>query len=339
LDHATVSDDRPLCVDLDGTLLATDSLYELAVRLLRTHPRTALQLPGWLRAGRAALKRRITERVCLDPRLLPYHSEVVAWLREEARRGREVVLVTAADRAVAEPIAEHIGVFSEVMASDGAENLKGSRKASALVERFGAGGFEYLGDAHADLPVWAAAGGASLVAPSQRLRGRASAQGPVLRELEGRAGPAARLASWAALLGVKRWPLNGLVWVPSLFGGGTVALAPLVAAFVALCALGSGLEILRQLRDLDRDRADGVGGRALATGDVSLLAGGFAAGVCLLVVAGLVAWLPWTFAAVLAAETPRQWGAWASWARGRPARSSLVLAGVALRLLGGHLLR
>ncbi len=36
-------------------------------------------------------------------------------------------------------------------------NLKGAAKAAALVERFGEGGFDYVGDTRADLPVWAKA--------------------------------------------------------------------------------------------------------------------------------------------------------------------------------------
>ncbi|OQW93225.1 MAG: hypothetical protein BWK79_12305, partial [Beggiatoa sp. IS2] len=46
----------PLCVDLDGTLIATDSLWESALILLRTQPLAAFLLPVWLLRGKAYLK-------------------------------------------------------------------------------------------------------------------------------------------------------------------------------------------------------------------------------------------------------------------------------------------
>jgi phosphoserine phosphatase len=91
--------------------------------------------------------------------------------------------VTAADRRLAESIAAHVGLFDEVLASDGRETLKGRRKAERLVARFGAGGFEYLGDAAADLPVWQAAGSASLVGAGARLERRVAGRVPIARSL------------------------------------------------------------------------------------------------------------------------------------------------------------
>ncbi|HEX2486253.1 MAG TPA: haloacid dehalogenase-like hydrolase, partial [Myxococcota bacterium] len=146
---AAAPDRRPLCVDLDGTLLATDTLHELALALARERPVDLLRLPFWLARGRAGLKARLGARVKLDPALLPYRPEVIAALRDARAEGRRCVLVTAADAALAESIAAHLDLFDEVLASDGRDNLKGRRKADRLVERFGAGAFEYLGDAAA----------------------------------------------------------------------------------------------------------------------------------------------------------------------------------------------
>ena len=158
----------PLCVDLDGTLLRTDTLVEGLLGLLGS----PADLPGTLAAaarGRAALKQRVTAAVPLDPALLPYNTELLAWLRSQKQAGRTLVLVTAADRAVAEPIAAHLGLFDEVMASDGTVNLKGARKAEALVARFGRGGFAYAGNSPADRAVWEQAGAAIPVGRGERV--------------------------------------------------------------------------------------------------------------------------------------------------------------------------
>jgi phosphoglycolate phosphatase-like HAD superfamily hydrolase len=154
----------PLCVDLDGTLLATDSLHEAAVAACLADPRIVLSLPGWLAQGKARLKEELARRWDFDPAYLPHHREFLAYLQEQKAKGRRLVLATASDRRVAQKIADHLSLFDEVIASDGANNLGGTAKAEALVERFGAKGFIYAGNAHADLAVWHEAAAAVVVA-------------------------------------------------------------------------------------------------------------------------------------------------------------------------------
>lgn len=255
---APAPDRRPLCVDLDGTLLATDSLHELALALARERPLDLLRLPFWLAGGRAALKARLGERVRLDPALLPYRPEVLDALRAARAAGRPCVLATAADAGLAGAIAAHVGLFDEVLASDGRENLKGGRKAERLVERFGAGGFEYLGDAAADLPVFAAAGSASLVGAGAGLRRRAAARVPVARSLAEPPGAGARLRTWLRALRLHQWVKNALVLVP-LVASHRLAEPALVAsaasAFLAFGLCASGVYLLNDLADLAADRA------------------------------------------------------------------------------------
>ena len=62
----------PLCVDLDGTLIKSDTLFESVVLLARRAPWMLLLLPFWLLRGRSYFKQRISELVQIDPALLPY---------------------------------------------------------------------------------------------------------------------------------------------------------------------------------------------------------------------------------------------------------------------------
>ena len=50
-------------------------------------------------------------------------------------------------------VAAHLGIFEDVMASDGAVNLTGSHKLQHLEQRFAADGFDYIGNALPDLPL------------------------------------------------------------------------------------------------------------------------------------------------------------------------------------------
>ncbi|MBJ7515060.1 MAG: haloacid dehalogenase-like hydrolase, partial [Stenotrophomonas sp.] len=152
---------RPLCVDLDGTLLRSDILYESLLALLARNPLYLFLIPFWLLGGKAAVKRQLASRVALPAETLPYDERVLEILQRTTQRPR--VLCTASDLILVQPIADHLGVFDEVIASDGKTNLSGNNKAAALVARFGERGFDYMGNGRVDLDVWAHAGGAIVV--------------------------------------------------------------------------------------------------------------------------------------------------------------------------------
>jgi 4-hydroxybenzoate polyprenyltransferase len=295
---------RPLCVDLDGTLLATDSLHELAIALAWQRPLDLFRIPGWLAGGRARLKARLAERVSLDPARLPYRDEVLDALRAARAEGRPCVLVTAADRRVAEAVAAHLGLFAEVLASDGTANLKGRHKAERLTARFGRGGFEYLGDAAADLPVWEAAGAASLVAPREGLRRQVAARLPVERTLGARSGPGARLRTWLRELRVHQWVKNLLLVLPLLashrFDEPALWLLSAVA-FASFSLCSSAVYVWNDLADLGADRAHpSKRRRPFASGELSVAAGFLAAPLLLAAALALAAAaLPSRFAAAL----------------------------------------
>ena len=164
----------PLCVDLDGTLIKTDLLWESLARLLRRNPFQLLPVLFWWARGRAFLKRQLVRRVTIDPAALPYHDPFLAFLWEQKAAGRKLVLVTASDRDMALPVANHTGLFDEVLGSDGKTNLRGANKLKALTEKFGERGFDYAGNSSADLAVWRGAREAIVVNASAAVLKRAA---------------------------------------------------------------------------------------------------------------------------------------------------------------------
>jgi len=154
----------PLCVDLDGTLIKTDLLWDSMVCLLRRNPLWLLVLPFWWIKGRAHLKRQIAARAGrLDIASLPYNESFLDFLRAANRQGRPLILVTASDGSLAQEVADHVGLFGEVLASDGQTNLRGTAKCRKLVEKFGERGFDYAGNSAVDLAVWRQARAAIIV--------------------------------------------------------------------------------------------------------------------------------------------------------------------------------
>ena len=164
----------PLCVDLDGTLIKTDLLWESLARLLRRNPFQLLPVLFWWARGRAFLKRQLVRRVTIDPAALPYHEPFLAFLREQKAAGRKLILVTASDRDMALPVANHVGLFDEVLGSDGKTNLRGANKLKVLVEKFGERGFDYAGNSSADFAVWRGAREAIVINASAAVLKRAA---------------------------------------------------------------------------------------------------------------------------------------------------------------------
>ena len=144
----------PLVIDMDGTLLYTDMLHESAVALARTRPLFLWKILIWLKRGKALLKEELAANTEFVPDILPYNQAFLAYLREEHAKGCTLVLCTASHKKIATSIAEYLGIFDDVMASDGDSNLAGLAKARALVERYGEKGFDYAGNSRDDIAVW-----------------------------------------------------------------------------------------------------------------------------------------------------------------------------------------
>lgn len=241
-----------LCVDLDGTLIRGDLLWECIILLLKTQPTSLLRLFLWLMRGRAFAKQELAKRVQLDPSRLPYRQEVLDFLQEERRAGRRIVLVTAADSALAKIVAQHLGVFDEVYASDGKENLIGGKKASFLAVQFAETGFDYVGDSAADLEVWQHARAAYVVGSQGRAEQAAALT--TVQALFAEEGPSLRV--WINALRGHHWAKNLLLFLPLMLSH-NLSLAPVlrtVAGFVLYGFCASGLYILNDLLDLHSDR-------------------------------------------------------------------------------------
>ncbi|MEO1748850.1 MAG: haloacid dehalogenase-like hydrolase, partial [Pseudomonadota bacterium] len=123
----------PLAVDLDGTLIAGDLLWEAVFVLLRKAPWSVFLFPIWLAQGKAVFKDEIFSRVELEPDALAYRADVLDWLEDEKSAGRTIILATASCQNKAQQIADHLGLFAEVVGSDRATNLKSKAKLDFLV--------------------------------------------------------------------------------------------------------------------------------------------------------------------------------------------------------------
>jgi len=172
----------PLCVDLDGTLIASDTTVMAFKKLLKRNPFAALMAPLWIAGGKAAFKAAVARHMIVDASRLPYNKPFLEFLRAEHARGRTLYLVTGSDIHQAQAVADQLGIFRDVWASDGRVNVTGKRKAKLLLEHLGERKFSYAGDHRRDLRVWAISASAILVNAPKWLRDAAAKLTTIERE-------------------------------------------------------------------------------------------------------------------------------------------------------------
>jgi 4-hydroxybenzoate polyprenyltransferase len=271
----------PLCVDLDGTLVLTNLLVEGTIAVL-TNRRLVGQWPSVLASSRAGLKRKVAALAPLDVSLLPYNRPLLAHLQAQKAAGRMLVLATAADRGVAEAVADFLGLFDEVIASDGAHNLRGEAKAAALVARFGVGGFCYAGNDSSDLAVWRVAHSAVVVNAPRAVAAEVGRFMPVEAHFDERPS---RLRAALSAMRPHQWAKNVLVFVPLVMAHAVTDLAAwgdALCMFCAFCAMASGIYLVNDLADLEADRQHPrKRRRAFASGALPLIPGALLAMVLL----------------------------------------------------------
>ncbi|MBF9031161.1 UbiA family prenyltransferase [Rhodobacterales bacterium HKCCE3408] len=289
-----------LAVDLDGTLLNGDLLYESFWAGLARDWRTPLRAAVALSDGRAQLKRVLAESASLDAASLNFNDAVVDRVRAWTEAGGKAILVTASDQTLADEIAAHLGLFDAAHGSDGTTNLKGARKAEFLAGEFGQGGFVYMGDSASDLAVWRQSRAAIGVGLSPAVRRELSAMG---RPVEQIAGPALRPAVLLEALRPHQWLKNLLVFVPMVADQryDTETFVATLLAFIAMSCVASAGYVLNDMLDLaddrthprKRDRPLASGRLALQTGTMllpALLVAGMAAALAdSIALAGIIA--------------------------------------------------
>lgn len=262
-----------LCVDLDGTLVKSDTLVDSTLALARYRPEMLLKIPGWLMQGKAALKRHITSSVTLDVEHLPYNRELLQYLEQQHAEGRPIYLATAADSALAHRIADHLGLFAGVLASDGNLNLAGHNKLAAFRQTFG-DNFCYIGNALPDLPLLENCHHPMVANPTRSLRTALQrAKVAPARVFSEKVSP---LKAWLKALRIHQWAKNVLLFLPLLLAH---ALKPALVvgsllAFLSFGLCASATYVVNDLLDIEVDRQHPrKRRRPFASGDLSALTG------------------------------------------------------------------
>lgn len=292
----------PLCVDLDGTLVGTNTLFEAAIAAIKQHPANILAIIASLLKGKAAVKHAIGLNTSIDASLLPYNTTLITWLTSQRTHGRHLILATASDEAIADAVAKHLGIFDEIIASTPKHPVSAHGKYAILKHKFGNKGFAYAGNSHADLAVWQHASSAILVNTDERVTAQVRTAIPV--EAEFPRTQRASIKTWLKTIRVHQWIKNLLIFTAPitahrLFESDVFSNS--LTAFISFSFLASSVYILNDLLDIPSDRLHPTKRlRPIASGAIQL---SHAAVVgCVAACAGIaiaVALLPMKFISIL----------------------------------------
>jgi hypothetical protein len=263
----------PLYVDMDGTLTPSDTLYESVMLFLRQSPLNLLRLLAWLALGKAGFKRRLADAVRPDPARLPYREDFLAYLRAEHASGRALVLASAADARVVREVADHIGVFSDSLGTEGGPNLSQDNKRAAIAAHALAAGhaqWAYAGNSRDDLAVWQGSAQAVAVNAPTSVLAQLRQQHPAAQVFERQP---LRLRTVLRAIRLKQWAKNALLFIPLLAAHATSAQAwgAVALGFVAFGLCASATYLFNDLLDLPSDRLHRIKRmRPLAAGTLSI---------------------------------------------------------------------
>ncbi|MGO9672589.1 MAG: UbiA family prenyltransferase [Methylocella sp.] len=297
LPEAQLGDKRPLVVDLDGTLIKSDLLLESLFTRIGSDPTSLFGLLVALRSGKAHVKDLLARRVELDIATLPYDEAMLGLVKEARAAGRSVFLASASNEKFVSAVAAHVGLFDGWFASDASTNVSAQNKADRLVAAFGEGGFDYIGNDKADLPVWAAAARRIGVRTSPQLSGKLAALGVEVVD-----SPKATLKQWVKLIRVHQYAKNALVFLPLLTAHkfDLISLFNTVLAAIAFSLCASSVYIFNDLVDLAADRGHPTKrNRALASGAIPIMHGVFVMGILFLASVAIAACVSMPFLGVL----------------------------------------
>ncbi len=253
------TDPLPLYVDLDGTLCRGDTLHESMLALVRSNPPNLLRMLGWLRLGKAGFKQRVADACVPPPDTLVYHQPFLQWLREARSEHRPLVLASAADERVARAVADHLGLFDAVLASNAGgqvHNLSREAKRDAIARHASQQGwlaFAYAGNSTDDLPVWSASAQAIAVDAPPGVWRALARQHPQARVFD---APGLSLRTLFKAVRVTQWAKNALLFVPLLASHqlGVQAWLQMLLAFMAFGLCASATYLVNDLLDLPNDR-------------------------------------------------------------------------------------
>lgn len=294
--------DPVLVVDLDRALVRRESLRETLFALVAATPLAKL---GTSAAFLRPSPPSENETACPPapaPTELLCDEAVLDQVRVARAKGTRTVLISTASQEHVAAVAEHLGLFDDAIglsepASDSL-SAPSTPRADALEVRYGAVGYDYIGNQIDDLNVWMRARRAFVARPSREVKTAAEEQGISLASVNENTW-----SIWPLIRAMRphQWSKNVLILLPIIASHNLGAIGAALLAMVAFSLVASSVYIVNDLVDLQSDRAHPrKRRRPFASGEAQISHGLVVAALLIAAAIGLsLAFLPAKFIAVL----------------------------------------
>jgi len=242
----------PLYVDLDGTFIKSDTLFESLLVVSKRNPFIIFMCFIWIFKGKSFMKAKLAQLADIAMELMPLNTEFYDFLLDEKAKNRQIILATASNEKYAQNVCRNYDIFDSYMSSDASTNLKGAQKLYKIQEQ--STRFAYAGNSSEDFVIFAQAEESYLVNPTKKAR-KLSLKSKVSRVFD---DERKSIKVWLKQLRVHQWLKNLLLFVPLLVTKGfthidTIMLS--VLGFISFSCLASATYIINDLLDLQSDRS------------------------------------------------------------------------------------
>lgn len=261
-----------LAVDLDGTLINTDILYESFLSSLSRDWKTIFILFLALFKGKPFLKKKLLQKSDIDVTLLPYNDEVIEYIKNKRSKDFKVVLVTASHQIFADKVSKHLNLFDYTFGTNNQTNLKGKAKAKFLIDKFGKN-FFYIGNSKSDFEIWKISKKAISFNLSYSLRKKLENINSNYKHLN---FSKIDFFSFLKAMRPQQWIKNILLFLPIIASHqyDNNFILKTIVAFIAFCLMSSSVYLVNDLLDLSEDRKHKhKKNRPFASGAISILSG------------------------------------------------------------------
>ncbi|MBN1983889.1 MAG: UbiA family prenyltransferase [Chitinivibrionales bacterium] len=263
-----------LVVDLDGTLIHSDVLWESLILLVKKNPLSIFWVVWWyIHQGLSQVKVRIASIVQPDVTLLPFNLPLIEFLKERKNNGTQLWLASASDSRIVEKVADHVGIFTRFFGTTPDCNLRGQKKLDTIKRQLEGKSFSYIGNEKADVPLLNSGMNAYIVAKDQSLAKYLSQESSEIRFFLVQK----KYLSFIKALRVHQWSKNILIFVPLFLAHKITNIEKVVScvtAFLSFCCCASAVYIINDLLDIESDRKHPVKkNRPFASGALPISSG------------------------------------------------------------------
>lgn len=264
-----------ICVDLDGSLVYTDTLQEVILSAVKKNIFVLFSMLYWvLIKGRAYCKNRLAAVAHPDDFIFPVNKPLVLWLEDQKKLNTKLYLVTGQTQMIADAVAKQIPIFDGVFGSDTITNLTAKNKSDFLNQKFGKGNYIYVGNSTADLKVFPDAAQGVVISNRKKFIEKVKQLTDVIQVFASAENSVKQLIK---ALRLHQCAKNLLIFLPLLlarqFTQSHLLLTTLLG-FIIFCFTASSAYLLNDLLDLNADRSHiKKQCRSFASGQLSPLIG------------------------------------------------------------------